>query len=413
MSDYMEYLDVAVLQENKPVTYKSLARAVGIHVNKAKQVLYEFSEAHQDVRAIYCITGILLKSNQFNIQLVKDAKLEDAKKGYKEISGVHVYSITSFDPEDFSIFYSACRDAPKLTIEDRVKCGILKNSNVALRNTASTARKATNETQTSTISKTKPLTSNISSKPAAPTTNIVSNETKSNAKSSKPSKPSKPSSDTPAAAKRKGTLNFGPSITKKQAVASSAKMEEPVSKPVAKKSIAKMKPKNEHDDLDVRMAKTSIKASDIFSDEEEHEEDEEDEDEEEEKEEVREPEPEEDLEIEEDLEVEEEKEDVNMDTDEEKREPSAPVSAAAPSGKARRKVLKKKTTKNSRGFLVTEEVWEWETVDEDEIKSSTPTAALPSKALTAQQNTKKSSKAVKNAKKPTGQSNLFSFFKKA
>jgi hypothetical protein len=64
---------------------------------------------------------------------------------------------------------------------------------------------------------------------------------------------------------------------------------------------------------------------------------------------------------------------------------------------------------------VTEEVWEWETVDEDEIKSITPTSTTTTtKPSITQQNTKKTnSKSVKNAKKPTGQSNLFSFFKKA
>lgn len=63
---------------------------------------------------------------------------------------------------------------------------------------------------------------------------------------------------------------------------------------------------------------------------------------------------------------------------------------------------------------MTEEVWEWETVDEDEIKSITPTSTTATKLSTTQHNTKKTdSKSVKNAKKPTGQSNLFSFFKKA
>lgn len=91
------------------------------------------------------------------------------------------------------------------------------------------------------------------------------------------------------------------------------------------------------------MAKTSIKASDIFSDDEE-EEDVEEEDQ------IDEPQPVEDLDIEE--------EDVDMDMDQETEEKEIeeeePSVASLPSplpGKARRKVLKKKTTKNSRGFL--------------------------------------------------------------
>lgn len=92
------------------------------------------------------------------------------------------------------------------------------------------------------------------------------------------------------------------------------------------------------------MAKTSIKASDIFSDDEEEEEDVEEEDQ------IKEPQPVEDLDIEE--------EDVDMDMDQdieeneiEKEEPPAVSLPSLPPGKARRKVLKKKTTKNNRGFL--------------------------------------------------------------
>ncbi|EPB81784.1 hypothetical protein HMPREF1544_11498 [Mucor circinelloides 1006PhL] len=393
MSDYNEYLNITVLQENKPVTYKSLARALGIHVNKAKQALYEFSESQSNVRAVYCITGTSLKTSQFTIQLVKEAELDEAKKGYKEISGIHVYSITSFDPDDFSIFYAACKDAPQLAIEDRVKCGILKNSNVVLRDISPTNRTVDGEKKSAPISNTKSLTSNASTKPTTTSSSNINS-------TSKPTKPSPAATTT--SGKRKGTLNFGPPSTKKQVVTASSKNQEPVSKPVAKKSINKMKPKNEQD---VRMAKTSIKASDIFSDDEEEDQEEE---EEEEKDQMEEPQPAEDLDI--------EIEDVDMDVEEtvkeEKSVPEEPLASTLP-GKVRKKVLKKRTTKNSRGHLVTEEYWDWEEVDEAQVRPTTPITPFKSKApsTAAQQNTKKS--ASKNAKKPVGQSNLLNFFKKA
>ncbi|KAI8970401.1 DNA polymerase subunit Cdc27-domain-containing protein [Mycotypha africana] len=79
---YEEYLNITVLQENKPVTYKSMARSLGIHVNKAKQALYEFSKQHSNVHAVYCLTGTTL-DNQFKIQLVKDADVEGTdEKGW-------------------------------------------------------------------------------------------------------------------------------------------------------------------------------------------------------------------------------------------------------------------------------------------------------------------------------------------
>ncbi|GAN04555.1 hypothetical protein MAM1_0067d04016 [Mucor ambiguus] len=351
-----------------------------------QRALYEFSESQANVRAVYCITGTSLKNNQFTIQLVKDAELDGAKKGYKEITGIHVYSITSFDPDDFSIFYTACKDAPQLAIEDRVKCGILKNSNVVLRSITPTNRTVDGEKKSAPISNTKSLTSNTSTKPIPPSSN-TSKAT---------------STTTTTTGKRKGTLNFGPAATKKQIVAASPKSETPASKPVLKKSISKMKPKNEQDDLDVRMAKTSIKASDIFSDDEE---------EEEEQDQMREPQPAEDLDI---VEIDNEDEDMEVvDTVEEKEPVQEEPSTPAPPGKARRKVLKKRTTKNSRGHLVTEEYWDWEMVDEAEAKSTTPTVPFKSKTpLTSPAAAKKATNS-KNAKKPTGQSNLLSFFKKA
>lgn len=92
------------------------------------------------------------------------------------------------------------------------------------------------------------------------------------------------------------------------------------------------------------MAKTSIKASDIFSDDEE--EDQEEEEEEEEKDQMEKPQTVEDLDI--------EVEDVDMDVEETVREeesvPEEPSASTLP-GKVRKKVLKKRTTKNSRGHL--------------------------------------------------------------
>lgn len=167
------------------------------------------------------------------------------------------------------------------------------------------------------------------------------------------------------------------------------------------------------------MAKTSIKASDIFSDDD-------DDEEEEEQDQMKEPQPAEDLDI---VEIDDGDEDMEVVKDVKETEPvQEEPSEPAPAGKARRKVLKKRTTKNSRGHLgksngggictcishqetktVTEEYWDWEVVDEAQVKSTLPTTPFRSKAPS----TAKKPTNSKNAKKSTGQSNLLSFFKKA
>lgn len=123
------------------------------------------------------------------------------------------------------------------------------------------------------------------------------------------------------------------------------------------------------------------------------------------------------------------KESVIVIEDDTASQPSSPEksgpSASLPSAKPKRKVLKKKTTMNARGHmgklsneyilseilicpctLVTEEVWEWEEVDGEEIPSpATTTTTKPKPA--PKTTTKKASN-----KKPTAQTNLFSFFNK-
>ncbi|KAI9483580.1 MAG: DNA polymerase subunit Cdc27 [Benjaminiella poitrasii] len=390
MGDYNEYLNITVIQENRPVTYKSLARSLGIHVNAAKQALYDFSKNQTNVQAVYCITGKVLQNNHFSIQLVKDSDLEEAKKKYKEITGIHVYSLTSFDPDDFSILYTACKEAPRLALEDRVKCGILRNTNVHQSNVTSNRliEKKDQPVMKNNTTLTKPI--------STPTSNKATSNTAT------------PSS---TGSKRKGTLSFGPVTTKKQAVAKPSKTKpEKTEKPASyvKKS-NKSTIKNDNDDIEKRMARTTLKASDIFSDDEDDN--------------MSKP-----LPIE-DMKTEEKDDDIVMEDANESSEITDSVepshqkeqqvlsSTANPvsnsPSKARRKVLKKKTTKNARGFLVTEEVWEWESADESEMEpSSTAPKNPPKPAASATKNTPKKN-ASATSKKPASQSNLLNFFKKA
>lgn len=131
----------------------------------------------------------------------------EAKSNYKEITGVHVYSVTSFTPNDFSIFYTAYEDAPKLAIEDRVKCGILKNDHVIVKEVVSNRR--SNGPQTPAPAKPAPAKTSSTFTP-------------------------KPKEEPKPAPKRKGTLNFGPATTKKQATEQKPKVEKPAPKSTPK-----------------------------------------------------------------------------------------------------------------------------------------------------------------------------------
>lgn len=96
------------------------------------------------------------------------------------------------------------------------------------------------------------------------------------------------------------------------------------------------------DEIEKRMAKATIKASDIFSDDEDDNEVEE-----------QPPQETEDLDIEEDVDMQDLQEAEPSAQNEKQKDKLSPSESttSAPVGKARRKVLKKKTTKNARGFL--------------------------------------------------------------
>ncbi|WPH04648.1 Hypothetical protein R9X50_00754100 [Acrodontium crateriforme] len=136
---YTEYLAANVLNEQQLISYRSLSRALKVHSNLAKQMLFEFhnkqnSKKPGTVHATYLITGTKrqTKSSQANgtetrddddtvmqssppfpgssapvhdedeeevptvvrsVMLVKEEQLEKAKATFDSIIGIHVYSL--------------------------------------------------------------------------------------------------------------------------------------------------------------------------------------------------------------------------------------------------------------------------------------------------------------------------------
>ncbi|KAG1143921.1 hypothetical protein G6F37_007413 [Rhizopus arrhizus] len=359
MSDYKEFLDIAVFQENKPVTYKFLARSLGIHVKNAKQALHEFSTSQNNVYAIYCITGIKLSSGEFNIQLIKEDELEATKKKYKSISSTYVYSVASYDLDDFSILYTATKDIPKIPLEDRIKCGVLRNANVQYKSLSAKGSKPP---------------------PPSPALNVPISK--------------QPMIATNSATKRKGITPIEAPFPKKVAVEKPVKNTIKSDSKKTKKSspAAKPVPKKKTDD-ETRMAKTSLKMEDIFSD------DEKDDDK------PQSPSPQEE---EEDIIMMEADEDIEKAKQPSKEPEDDLQDTPVEPGKIRRKVLKKKTTTNARGHLVTEETWEWETVDASEEAPNKPVTPKSTATKTISTSNKKS---IAQPKKKN-QASILNFFGK-
>ncbi|KAJ5894694.1 hypothetical protein N7495_006385 [Penicillium taxi] len=172
------FLAENVLNERQTITYRSLSRALKVHANRAKQILFEFhrnenAKTPQTVHATYVISGIQEQStingngnankddevppsspylpssmpNQdsssesvriSSIILAREEDLEDAKATFQSISKIHIYSIQSTVIQDLNTLTDAAEETAKVHAqEDPLECGkqwgMIQNHNVKRR----------------------------------------------------------------------------------------------------------------------------------------------------------------------------------------------------------------------------------------------------------------------------------------
>ncbi|ORZ23248.1 DNA polymerase subunit Cdc27 [Absidia repens] len=407
--DFKDYLDTTVLQEKKPVTYRSLARKLNIHVNIAKQVLYHYSTVEPSVVPVFCLTGTLA-DNSFSIRLVNQDDLDETKKLYRQLSGVHVYSLLPCRPKDFSVLVAANKDMVAVSVEDRIKNGLIYNSSVKTNNQGNA--------EVSSLPPPSDSKAHITSTPS-PTKNTTeksifgsASTTKSTAMATAKSKMT--SSTTPT--KRKGTLSFEKATPRAKKQELEKPKSPPPSTPCRKIKIIQESDEEESEDeeaLDERLARSAkIQVNDIFSDDEEEQnpdvetnskdDDDDDDDDGGARSTTTRP-SSMDIDTDDDNIAEDVSTKMDQDENNEQDQQITP-------GKIRRKVQKKKTYRNERGFLVTEDVWEWEEVDSDTPATKT-TAGLP-KSKTAASPSSPAKRSSTPKKAPGEQKSLLSFWGK-
>ncbi|KFY34573.1 hypothetical protein V494_06655 [Pseudogymnoascus sp. VKM F-4513 (FW-928)] len=148
-SDYGTYLAANILNEDRVVTYRLLSRALKVHVNIAKEMLFEFHQQQNrkkpgTVHASYLVAGKKLPTDQLkahsiegvdgeagyiassppfrstpqagafesngylptlSITLVREGDLEQVRKSYESITSIHIYCLGPSlikDPEALS-----------------------------------------------------------------------------------------------------------------------------------------------------------------------------------------------------------------------------------------------------------------------------------------------------------------------
>ncbi|KAI4489549.1 hypothetical protein M0802_010986 [Mischocyttarus mexicanus] len=106
MDHYLEILNGYVYDDDKVVTYKWLSKELEVHVNVAKQVLWEFWQKHKENNDITSTVMLIgnLKSGGMRVEVIKQSNLDTAKDKFNSIISEHIYSIQKFIPDLESVF---------------------------------------------------------------------------------------------------------------------------------------------------------------------------------------------------------------------------------------------------------------------------------------------------------------------
>ncbi|KAI6895103.1 hypothetical protein KC318_g5138 [Hortaea werneckii] len=459
--DYSEYLAVNVLNEQQLVSYRSLSRALKLHSNLAKQMLYEFHRKQNakrpgSVHATYHVTGTRLQQtpHQANgvpsqtdeedkqmqsspplpgssapqpeetqepvsirsVVLAKEEHLEQAMATFETITGMHIYSLAAGGLSDMQALTECNRKVvTNFASEDPLQAwkqyGTIQNSHVK-RRTHCRQPPAPAPNTKSVEMKTKPAPP--TTKPTVPEKQR-SKDSKAESQDSKPSsakatpEPAAAAAKKPAQPKRQGSDIFKsfaktqpPKPKKQDSQGSTSASPAPEPEDVPMNEFSEEEPDADGGaDGEASDGLAEVPAGKSRKDTQKELEammDEEDE--------VMEEAPDAGSEKDQGAGEAEEHDAGALDQPppkQEKEEPKEEVQVEGGRRRGRRRVMKKKTVKDEDGYLVTREEAGWESFSEDEPAPKKPKMASSTKPAA----TKK-----KGAGAKTGQGNIMSFFSK-
>ncbi|XP_076760447.1 DNA polymerase delta subunit 3 [Xylocopa sonorina] len=101
LDEYLETVVGYVFDNDKLVTYKWLSKELEIHVNTAKQILWEFWQKYKKKKDFECTFLFMgtLHDDGMHVEVVKEKDLQTAKEKYAKVISEHVYSIQKALPE--------------------------------------------------------------------------------------------------------------------------------------------------------------------------------------------------------------------------------------------------------------------------------------------------------------------------
>ncbi|XP_057409839.1 DNA polymerase delta subunit 3 [Balaenoptera acutorostrata] len=123
---YLENIDEFVTDQNKIVTYKWLSYTLGVHVNQAKQMLYDYVERKRkensgaQLHVTYLVSGSLIQNGHscHKVAVVREDKLEAVKSKLAVTASVHVYSIQKAMLKDSGPLFNTDYDILKSNLQN-------------------------------------------------------------------------------------------------------------------------------------------------------------------------------------------------------------------------------------------------------------------------------------------------------
>ncbi|KOX81364.1 DNA polymerase delta subunit 3 [Melipona quadrifasciata] len=101
LHEYLETVAGYIFDDDKLVTYKWLSKELEVHVNVAKQILWEFWQKYKEKKQFECVFLLMghLHDDGMRVEIVKEKNLSTAKEKYSKIISKHVYSLQKTLPE--------------------------------------------------------------------------------------------------------------------------------------------------------------------------------------------------------------------------------------------------------------------------------------------------------------------------
>ncbi|XP_069739414.1 DNA polymerase delta subunit 3 [Phaenicophaeus curvirostris] len=148
---YLENIDEFVTDQNRIVTYKWLSFTLGVHVNQAKQMLYDYVERKRkensgaQLHVTYLVAGNLIQNGHIchKVAVVREDKLEAMKSKLATIASVHVYSIQKALLKDSGPLYNTDYDIVKTNLHNCSKFSAIQCAAAVPRVTAEASQPRT------------------------------------------------------------------------------------------------------------------------------------------------------------------------------------------------------------------------------------------------------------------------------